>query len=69
MKTLRRIYYIIFPTYKRLELKRLSYRDADILLRANEFMSEENKWHIAKEEDTNEIIGIVYLERKVRITE
>jgi len=64
---LRRIYYQIVKTYKRLELKCLSYPEADKLIRANEGKPEREQWVIAKEEDMNKSIGMVWLERKERI--
>ena len=46
------------PKPKRLELRILSYGDADKLIRETN-----GAWTIAKEEDTNRCIGLVYLER------
>lgn len=45
------------PKRKRLELRFLPYAEADKLLREN------SAWTLAKEEDTNRQIGMVYLER------
>lgn len=46
------------PPRKRLELRFLSYADADKLIRETN-----GAWTIAKEEDNNRCIGWVYLER------
>jgi len=43
---------------KRLELRFVSYADADILIRESP-----DEWKIAKEEDANPRLGWVYLER------
>lgn len=69
MKKLRRLYYRLFPTYKRLELKFCSYAEADELIKSNDARSFPFKWYLAKEEDTNHVIGMVYIERKERIWE
>ncbi len=69
IKRLKKLYYSMFKTYRRLEFKVFSYKDADILLKENEGKSEEEQWHLAKEEDTNTFYGYVCLERKVRVWE
>jgi hypothetical protein len=46
------------PRRKRLELRYLSYAEADRLLEETD-----DVWTIAPEEDTNRVIGYVYLER------
>lgn len=69
MKTLRKIYYKLFPTFKRLELQCMRYDEADQLIKRNIGKAPEQQWDIAKEEDTNTVYGIVYLERKIRITQ
>lgn len=61
-----KLWFKIIPTYDRLELKFLNWTDADILLKQNSNKPDEEKWHLAKEENTNQIIGMVYLERKKR---
>jgi hypothetical protein len=43
---------------KRIELKLLSWSDADNLIRRTN-----GAWTIAKEEDKNKVIGMVWLER------
>lgn len=63
----RKLYYIIFKRYKRLEIKFVSYAEGDKMIRASVGKPEEEKWVLAKEEDTNKRYGFVYLERKVRI--
>lgn len=47
------------PSRKRLELRFLSYAEADKLIRETS-----GAWTIAKEEDNNRCIGWVYLERR-----
>jgi len=45
--------------YNRLELRYVSYEDANVL------MSEDGSdWEIAREEDRNPVIGMVFLERR-----
>jgi hypothetical protein len=46
------------PKNTRLEVVFVAYEKADILL-----ARENEKWQIAKEEDNNEIYGMVWLER------
>ncbi len=67
MKAIRRVWFKIFPTYKRLELKFCKYSEADALMRLNEKNPEEQQWRLAKEEDKNFQPGMVYIERRVRI--
>lgn len=56
------------PKYKRLELKLVSYPEADKMLKATWNKPEAERWVLAtKEEDTNKMYGMVYLERKIRI--
>lgn len=64
---LKKLYYKIFKRYRRLELKFVTYSEGDKLIRANERKAESDQWVLAKEEDTNHVIGMVYLERKERI--
>ena len=49
---------LLRPKPKRLELRYLSYTEADKLIRETS-----GAWTIAKEEDTNHVLGWVYLER------
>lgn len=69
MKKLRKLYYKIFPTYKVLELQFVPYSKADDMLLETRRNPDEQKWVLAKEEDENPIMGMVYLCRKIRITE
>jgi hypothetical protein len=69
MKQLRKLYYSIFKRYERLELRVFNYAEADKVLKENDSKPEEEKWHLAKEEDDNHFYGYVYLERKKRIWE
>lgn len=69
MKLLKRIYYNLFPTFQVLETKFVSYQDGDIMIKNTHDKPESEKWVLADEEDTNKIIGMVYLCRKVRILE
>ncbi len=63
---LKKLYYKIFKTYTVLETKFVSYKEADKMLLDTYGKPEGEKWVIAKEEDTNKTIGMVYLCRKVR---
>lgn len=69
MKYLRKLYYRWFPTYERLEMKLFSYREGDALLKENDSKPDDQKWHLAKEEDANQNYGFVYLERRRRVIE
>jgi hypothetical protein len=65
---IRKIFYALFKRYKRLELRCFTYAEGDKLLRANNGKPEDQQWVLAKEEDTNRKYGMVYLQRRVRIT-
>jgi len=70
MKRLRRLYYRIFKRYRRLDLQFCTYAAGDILIRATADCPEKEQWVLAiPEEDHNHVFGMVYLERKERITE
>jgi hypothetical protein len=66
---IRKLFYKIFKRYRRLEAKCITWDEADTLLRKNEGKPESEQWVLAKEEDFNRTIGMVYLERKERITQ
>ena len=67
MKIHKRIYYKIFKTYKVLETKFVTWDEGDKMIRTTHDKLESEKWVLAKEEDMNQIIGMVYLCRKVRV--
>lgn len=69
IRRLRKLYYRIFVRYKRLELIYVDWRKADSLIKQNQNGPEDQQWHIAKEEDTDRTYSMVYLERKIRITQ
>lgn len=69
MKKLRKIFFKVFKFYRRLELKYIAYPEADELIRDNYGKPDEEKWILALEEDNNHMYGMVYLERRERITE
>jgi hypothetical protein len=62
MKKLIRLYYLLIPTYKRLDFKIMNWVDADRLIKR------EPGWSIAKEDET---LGypLVAIQKKVRIYE
>lgn len=64
---MKKLFYKIFKRYKVLETKFVTYDEGDKMLRETHDKSESEKWVLAKEEDTNQIIGMVYLCRKERI--
>lgn len=66
---LRRLYFKLFPRYERLEFTCLNWTEADKLIKENRWKPYEQQWQIAKEEDRNNIYGMVFLERRKRITE
>jgi hypothetical protein len=55
------------PAYRRLELKFVTWHEADALIRQNSKEPPPLRWEIAPEEDHNRRIGFVYIERKERI--
>lgn len=67
MNALRRLFYRIFPRYRRLELRAVSYEVADRLIRESANKAKHEQWSIAREEDGNRVIGVVWLERRERI--
>lgn len=69
MKKLRRLFFRLFPRYRRLELRCETWQTAASLMRGNARKPEREQWGIAREEDTNRVIGVVYIERRERITE
>jgi hypothetical protein len=69
LRFLRRLFYRCVPVYVRLELRCAAYSEAEALLSDNEGKPESERWTIAAEEDSNRALGLVWLERRVRITE
>lgn len=65
---MRKLFFKLFKCYRRLELRIVTYAEGDKLLKESVGKPENEKWRIAREEDTNRVIGLVYLERKERIT-
>lgn len=64
MKTLRRLYFRLFPTYRRVDFKCILWDEADRLLKSPDGPN----WRIA-EEDAGLMPPIVALEKIERITE
>jgi antitoxin component YwqK of YwqJK toxin-antitoxin module len=64
---IRKLYYRLFKRYRRIEMKFVTYAEADKLMR-KVILSPTDEWHLAKEEDKNSVTGMVYIERKERIT-
>jgi hypothetical protein len=67
MKKLRKIYFKLFPTYRVLRTVFVTYEVADEMIKLSEGKPENEQWVLAKEEDTNHLIGFVYLCKKERI--
>jgi hypothetical protein len=57
----------MFKRYQRIECVFVQWAVADKLLRDNEGKPEHEQWRLAPEEDTNYVIGYIYLERRARI--
>jgi hypothetical protein len=55
------------PKYRRLELKYVSWKEGDKMIRENAGKPESEQWVLAKEEDTNYNRWMVYLERREKI--
>jgi hypothetical protein len=68
--TLRRAYLKRVPTYRRLEMSPHGLWDSEDKLRRCALQpGGEIGWRIAKEEDTNKDINVVYLEKVQRVWE
>ena len=67
MNWLKRIYYRVFPHYRRLESGLFDYATANKMIRGNEGKPDSECWVIANEEDHNTSRAIVFLERRERI--
>jgi len=67
IQKLRRLYFRIFKRYRRLEVRRCTYAEANKLICDTERSPEPERWELAAEENHNPIIGIVWLERRERI--
>lgn len=65
---LKKLYYLLFPTYVVLETKFVTYQEGDQMIKESADKPESERWVLAKEEDTNHVFGMVYLCRKIRIT-
>lgn len=67
---LRRLWLRLVPKFETLETQVAPYRDADKLIRETAHDPDDTKrWHVSPLEDSNPILGIVYIERRKRITE
>lgn len=64
---MKKIFYKIFKRYKVLETRFVTWEVGDKMIKETHDKPEPEKWVLAKEEDANTIIGMVYLCRKVRI--
>jgi len=67
MNMLKKFYYRLFKTYRVLETKFVTYQEGDKMIRQTSGKPDKERWVLAKEEDTNHIIGMVYLCRKERV--
>jgi len=67
MRVLKKLYYKIFKHYQVLETKFVSYQDGDKMIRETHDKPKAERWLLAKEEDSNKVIGMVYLCRKRRV--
>lgn len=68
MNLVRRIYFKLFRHYRRLEVRCVSWSEGSQMLSRNAGKPPCDRWIIAKEEDTNRQLGVVWLERRERIT-
>lgn len=64
LAVIRKWWFSIWPTYDRLELRCLTYTEADAVLRQPHGRDE--FWRLAKEEDTNVCFNMVFLEKVKR---
>lgn len=65
---MKKLFYKIFKCYNVLETKAVTYREANKMIEETKDKPEAERWVLAKEEDRNHVIGIVFICRKVRIT-
>lgn len=68
MSALRKLYYRVFKRYQRLAFQICTYAEADALIKATYNLPEPQQWHLATEEDHNCTVGVVFMERRERIT-
>lgn len=66
---LKKFYYKFFKRYQVLETQFVTWERGNLMLEDSKDKPEAQQWVLAKEEDTNRVIGMVYLCRKVRITQ
>lgn len=64
----RKLYYKLFPHYKVLETRFITWEEGDQLLRESTDKTGAEEWVLAKEEDDNHVHGMIYLCRKEKIT-
>lgn len=69
MKRLRKFFFKRFKFYRVLERTTVSWETGDWLIRKTANLPESQRWVLAEEEDHNQVIGIVKLCRRERITE
>lgn len=65
---MKKLFYKIFKFYRVLETKFVTWNEGNRMILATHDKPEGERWVLAKEEDTNHIIGMVHLCRKVRLT-
>ena len=67
MNKLLKLYFKIFNPWIILETKFVTWDEGNTMIRDTQDKPDSSRWVLAKEEDYNRIIGMVYLCRKVRI--
>ena len=64
---MKKLFYKLFKKYRVLETRFVTWQEGNRLIKESYDKSESERWVLAKEEDGNRIIGMVYLCRKERV--
>jgi len=67
MRKIKQFYYKIFPRYKVVETKFVTWDEGDKMIKETQNSPDNEKWVISEKEDENRIIGMVHLCRKERL--
>lgn len=65
---MKKLFFKIFKRYRILEEKFVTWEQGDKMLRETDGLNETERWQLSPKEDSNTVIGMVWLCRKERIT-
>jgi hypothetical protein len=68
-KLIRRWFLKHFPKYEWSDERMTDYERADKMIRDTAHLPEHERWDVSPREDSNRIIGIVWIGKRKRITE